>query len=129
MKNIFTRPQERNQPYLRQVVQLTGFNSDNFKATIDAMQYLFQIFACQVPEGTIEPLKFGKFAQYSVVEFSTRYFTSHHDDPQGDALPFDQTTDPKGILANLSDPKYFHGEDNKVLYYALQDNINEGSSK
>lgn len=126
---MFTRPQERNQPYIRQKVELTGFNSDHFKASISTIQHLFQIFSRQVPEGAIEPLKFGQFGQYSVVEFLTRYFTSRRDDPHGEALPFDQTTDPKGILANMSNSKYFHGDDNKVLYYALQDTIKVESSK
>ena len=126
---MFTRPQERNQPYIRQKVELTGFNSDHFNASISTIQHLFQIFSRQVPEGAIEPLKFGQFGQYSVVEFSTRYFTSRCDDPHGEALPFDQTTDPKGILANMSNSKYFHGDDNKVLYYALQDTIKVESSK
>jgi len=123
------RPYDQNQPYLHQNVQLTGFNSDKFKASIDTMQHLFQIFARQVPEGAIEPLNLGHFGQYGVVEFSTRYFTSRRDDPHGEALPFDRYTDPKGILAKMSNPKYFHGEDNKVLYYALQDNIEEGPSR
>ncbi len=110
-------------------MELTGFNSDNFKASISTIQHLFQIFLCQMPEGAIELLKFGQFGQYSVVEFLTHYFTSHHDDPHGKALLFEQTTDPKGILANMSNLKYFHGNDNKVLCYALQDNIKVGSSK
>ena len=126
---MFTRPQEQNQPYIQQKVELTGFNSDNFNASISTIQHLFQIFPHQVPEGAIEPLKFGQFGQYSVVEFLTRYFTSRRDDPHGEALPFDQTTDPKGILANMSNSKYFHGDDNKVLYYALQDTIKVESSK
>jgi len=82
-----------------------------------------------VPERTIELLKFGQFGQYSVVEFLTHYFTSRHDDPHSEALPFNQATDLKGILANMSNSKYFHGDNNKVLYYALQDNIKVGSSK
>ena len=93
------------------------------------LQYIFHKFSRQVPEGAIEPLKFGQFGQYDAVEFSTRYFTSRHDDPHGDALPFDQHTDPKGILAKMSSPKYFHGEDNKVLYYMLQNDNNEGKFK
>src|SRR6266481_180174 len=99
-KIVFIRPQERNKPYIGQKVELTGFNSDDFKASISTIQHLFQIFSCQVPEGAIEPLKFGQFGQYSVVEFLTHYFTCH-DDPHGKALPFDQTTDQKGILAKM----------------------------
>jgi hypothetical protein len=121
-----TRPNEQNQPYLCQNVQLIGFNSDDFKASINTLRHLHQIFAHQVPEGAIEPLAFSQFGQFDAVEFSTHYFTSRHDDPQGEALPFDQSTDPKSVLANMSNSKYFHGEDNKVLYYALEDNIEEG---
>jgi len=128
-RGFSTRPSEQSQAYLCQNVQLTGFDSDDFKASIETMQHLYQIFTHQVPEGAIEPLNFGQFGQYSVVEFSTRYFTSRHDDPHGDVLPFDRSTDPKGILANMSNPKYFYSEDNKVLYYGLQDNVEGGPSR
>jgi len=35
-------------------------------------------------------------------------------------MDFDQSTDPKGVLTGMTaNGKYFHGEDNKVLYYRV----------
>jgi hypothetical protein len=51
---------------------------------------------------------------------ATRYFTSRQDDPNGIPLDFDQSTDPKGVLNGMTaNGKYFHGEDNMVLYYKV----------
>jgi hypothetical protein len=68
----------------------------------------------------MEPFALGQFHHFDTVEFATRYFTSRRDDPNGTALPFDRSTDPNGVLSGMSDNKYFHGEDNKVLYYVLK---------
>ena len=81
---------------------------------------LHQIFARQVPEGDMEPLAFSQFCGSDTVEFLTRYFTSRHDDPISNSIPFNQHTDPHGVLSRMSNSRYFHGEDNQVLYYALE---------
>jgi len=86
---------------------------------------LHQIFARQVPEGDMEPLAFSQFRGSDTVEFSTRYFTSRHDDPISNSIPFNQHTDPHGVLSRMSNSRYFHGEDNQVLYYALEHSSDE----
>ena len=68
----------------------------------------------------MEPLTLGQFREFDMVEFATRYFTSRRDDPNGTEIPFDWRTDPNGVLARMPNNKYFHGEDNKVLYYVLK---------
>ena len=35
----------------------------------------------------------------------------------GPSAPFEDSVDPKGILASMADDKYFYGADNIVLYY------------
>ena len=116
------RSREQHQPFLRQTVQLTGLDCDKFQNGIDTLRRLHQTFARQVPEGHMEPLTLGQFLQFDTVEFSTCYFTSCRDDPNGAAMPFSQSMDPNGVLASMPNDKYFHGEDNKVLYYILKDN-------
>lgn len=117
----FCRPNEQHQPFIRQSVQLTGFDCNEFQACINTLQQLHQIFSRQIPEGNMEPLTLGQFRHFDTVEFATRYFTSRRDDPNGTEMPFDKSTDPNGVLAKLaSNKKYFHGEDNKVLYYILK---------
>jgi hypothetical protein len=68
----------------------------------------------------MEPFTLGQFHNFDTVEFATRYFTSRWDDPNGAEMPFDQSTDPNGVLARMANNKYFHGEDNKVIYYVLK---------
>ncbi|KIM72038.1 hypothetical protein PILCRDRAFT_82231 [Piloderma croceum F 1598] len=124
---ILIKPNEQHQPFIRQSVQLTGFDSKEFQTCINKLQQLHQTFLRQVPEGNMEPLTLGQFRQFDTVEFATRYFTSRRDDPNGTEMPFDQSTDPNGVLARLANnKKYFHGEDNKVLYYALK-HVNDKS--
>jgi hypothetical protein len=44
---------------------------------------------------------------------------SHRDDPLSVAMPFDHAINPKGTLASMIEDGYFHGADDKVLYYHL----------
>jgi hypothetical protein len=67
----------------------------------------------------MEPLVFGRLGHHLTVELATRYFTSRQDDPTGEPLDFDQTTDPMGVLTSMVNGKYFHGDDNKVKYFTM----------
>jgi hypothetical protein len=77
----------------------------------------------------MEPFMFGQVHQFDTLDISTRYFTSRYDDPLGQQIEFDPMVDPKGILASISNSKYFHGEDNKVLFYVLKPSGDEKASR
>jgi hypothetical protein len=85
------------------------------------IQRLHQALTRQVPEGDMEPLIFSQFGRFHTIDLATRYFTSRRDDPHGIPLPFDRSTDPNNILGGMTNNKYFHGEDNKVLFYMLRE--------
>lgn len=68
----------------------------------------------------MEPFNVGQSRGSNTVEFSTRYFTSRQDDPHGVEIPFNRTEDPIHILGSMKNNTYFHGNDNKVLYYMLE---------
>ncbi|KIM79400.1 hypothetical protein PILCRDRAFT_10521 [Piloderma croceum F 1598] len=85
---ILKTPNGQCQPVLRQTVELSGLDCDKFKTCVDTLRDLHQIFVRLVPEGDMEPLAFSQFHGLDTVEFSTRYFTSRHDDPNGTAIPF-----------------------------------------
>jgi hypothetical protein len=115
------------QGYLRQTVQVTGLNLPRFETCIDNMQHLHQVLSRQVPEGDMEPFSPSTTSpSYPSIEFGTRYFSSRRDDPLSAAIPFDHAVDPKGILASMIADGYFHGEDNKVLYYRLVPSSGDG---
>jgi hypothetical protein len=110
-------------------VELTGFSSPNFQTIIDSLRRLHQMLARQVPEGAMEQYTFGHANGFDTIQLSTRYFTPRRDDPANPQVPFDRLVDPKGILASLSNEAYFHGEDNKVLYYMLKSDGEKGEPR
>ena len=87
------------------------------------------MLARQMSEGSMEPFTFGQVRQFNTLDISTRYFTSRYDDPLGQQIEFDPMVDPNGILASMPNGKYFHGEDNKVLFYILKPSGDEKSSR
>ena len=89
---------------------------------MDTLQRLHQVLAHQVTEGAMDPFFMGQYGRFDTIDFSTRYFTARRDDPFGDAIPFGNTIDPKGILASMTDDAYFHGGDNETVYFALKHN-------
>ena len=111
---------EKQRPYLRQYVELTGFGSQKFQMIVESLRRLHQMLARQVPEGAMEQYTVGHVNGFDTIQLSTRYFTSRRDDPVNPQVPFDRLVDPKGFLASSSNEAYFHGEDNRVLYYMLK---------
>jgi len=59
----------------------------------------------------------GSFLEHPTIDIGTWYFTSRKDDPAGPSALFDDSVDPKGILASIVDDNYFYGSDNVVQYY------------
>jgi hypothetical protein len=93
---------------------------EKFQTCMDTLQHLHQAFARQVSEGAMDPFSMGQYGRFNMINFSTRYFTSRHNDPIGDMIPFNNTIDPKGILASMTNDAYFHGGDNKMMYFTLR---------
>jgi hypothetical protein len=102
---------------MRQSVKLTGLGTPLFQDCVDNIQRLSQILSRQVPEGNMDLFQHSDFLDHPAVDIGTRYFTSRRDDPMGPSAPFDDSVDPKGILASIVDGNYFYGSDNIVLYY------------
>jgi hypothetical protein len=115
-------PNDQQQGFIRQSVQLTGFNTEKFQTCVDTLQCLHQALARQVLEGAMDPFTVGQNGRFDTVEFSTHYFTARQDDPFGDAILFNNAVDPKGVLASMTDDTYFHGGDNEVMYFTLRHN-------
>jgi hypothetical protein len=108
------------QRYLRQSVQLTGFDCPTFVTYIDKLRQLHDMFGRHVPEGKLQPLSIDDFQAFNCLNIATRYFSSRHDNPHGASVPFTRSIDPRGILRNMTVDQYFHGEDNEVQYYVAQ---------
>ena len=78
------------------------------------------MLSCEFPKRTLEEFRPDCFTTYSSLDLATRYFTSRRDDPYSPIVPFSHSVDPKGILSSMETDIYFHGADNAVLYYMLQ---------
>lgn len=72
-----------------------------------------------MPEGILDTLDIPNIDQHPCIDVSTRYFTSRHEDPMGEAIPFAKTVDPKGTLLSICNGDLFHGPENEVLYYTM----------
>ena len=103
--------------FMRQSVKMTGLGTPAFQDCIGNIQRLSQILSRQVPEGHMDTFQHSNFLEHPALDIGTRYFTSRKDDPMGPSAPFEDSVDPKGILASMADDKYFYGADNIVLYY------------
>jgi hypothetical protein len=117
MRMIFIRPQKPR--YLRQGIQLTGFDTPIFQSYITSLHQIHELFTRQFPERMLEEFKPDNFITYSSLNFGTRYFTSLRDDPCCVQIPFPLVVDPKGILSSMQTDIYVHTTDNRVLYYML----------
>jgi hypothetical protein len=65
------RPAERQRPYLRQSVELTGFGSKQFQASINTLHRLWQTLARQVPEGAMEKLAVSQINGFDTIQLAT----------------------------------------------------------
>lgn len=114
-----TLKRPRKPRFLRQGVQLTGFNTPIFQSYMTSLHEIHDLLSRQFPERSLEEFKPDNFITYSSLNFATRYFTSRHDDPHCIQVPFASAVDPKGILASMQNDNYIHAADNSVLYYML----------
>jgi hypothetical protein len=91
-----------------------------FQTSVDYLQQIHELFSRQFPEGALEKFRTDQFMTNSAINLATRYFTSRRDDPYSPSIPLSPMIDPKGVLSSMQNDVYFHGEDNAVVYYALQ---------
>lgn len=56
------------------------------------------------------------FRGYYAIDAHSRYFTKSYLVPNEERYPFDQPTDPEGILASMQDNEFIHTANNHVDY-------------
>jgi hypothetical protein len=105
------------QPYLRQSVQLCGLGTSAFDNSLTGLIKLHEKFRRYLPEGNLTDFQADTFQEFQSLNISTRYFTSRFDNPDGIAIAFQHNVDPNNILASFPHNRYFHSQDNQVLYY------------
>lgn len=104
--------------YIRQQIKIAGIGSPVFEKTTNILRQLDSILNGPHPVDNVVPLETAKACGDTAWQPATRYFTSRKEDPNSKDLPFDRDEDPDGLLEGLRKDTHFHGEDNKVLYFA-----------
>jgi hypothetical protein len=66
----------------------------------------------------LEALNISQYNGSVSLDASNRYFTPKRDAKNMNHIPFDRLVDPQGILENMTNAGYIHGEENIVRYYA-----------
>lgn len=89
-----------------------------FERTTKILRQLDRILGRPLPVDKVVPLEMTTACGNTAWQPATRYFTSRKDDPNSEDLPFNKEEDPNGILEGLRKDTHFHGDDNKVLYFA-----------
>jgi hypothetical protein len=116
---MFSRPPERQTPFLRQSILITGLNIPLFESYIDNLRILHQKLGRHFPECAMLDFTTSTYTEYTALSIGTRYFTDRRHDKASYHIPFEHNVDPKGILSSMSNTRYFHGTDNEVLYFKL----------
>lgn len=111
--------QSKVMEFTRQQIKLAGLGSPTFEKTVNILRQLDSILSRPHPAGKVIPFDTTAACGHTALEPATRYFTSRKDDSNSEDLPFDKYEDPKGVLEGMRKDTHFHGEDNKVLYFAL----------
>jgi hypothetical protein len=111
---------ERRTPFIRQSILVTGLDTTGFQSYIDNLRILHQKLSRQFPDKAMQDFTPSTYMEYMALAIGTRYFTDRRHDNSSPHIPFEHAIDPKGILTSLANSRYFHGQDNCVLYYKLK---------
>ena len=110
--------------YLKQGVSVTGLGTPTFGRAVETAREIFERFERQFASGTLEGWDPVSHYGHSALNMTNRYLTPKKDAPDMEHIPFTKDVDPYGILENMAKSNYVHGEENDVLYYALETDEN-----
>ena len=111
--------------FLRQSVRISGINTASFNQAIQSIKDIIAIYSRTVSK--IQPPSFVSDDEHGAyLDVSNRYFSSTRDTRGGLAIPFAKEVDPSGTLGSLVGSKYYHGEENSVMYLERRFNGTSG---
>lgn len=111
--------------FLRQGVRISGLGTATFQKATQGLGDIVALFSRTVSK--IQPPSFVGVDEHGpFMDVSTRYFSSARDKRGGVRVPFSSDVDPTGALAAIDGPKYYHGEENSVLYLERHHNKSTG---
>jgi hypothetical protein len=103
-------------PHIRQAVTITGLALPTFQRAVENMEKIHLAFSNAFPPDVVEPWQPAYFRDFFAIDAHSRYFTKTYLVPDQDRFPFDQPTDPEGILTSMEDGELIHTADNHVDY-------------
>jgi hypothetical protein len=114
------RKKSQHAKFLRQGIQLTGLESEQFQFNIDSVNAASDLFARHLVPGKYHPWIPDKFMTYPALNIYNRYFYSIGDCTGESAISFSDTIDPEHLLSTMgSSAGLIHTTDNQVEYFKM----------
>ena len=112
-------PDKGDARFLKQVIRLTGFGSDDFEKAVEGIANIATFMGEHLERGDIESWRPERFRCWKALELGNRYFV--HQNSEGDMIPvpLPSSIDPDGVLTALAGDEWVHTEENEVSYYRL----------
>jgi hypothetical protein len=110
----------RNPMRLRQAIQLTGLDTNKFKAALEGITAIHSTFTKYMRSEKLQDWAPDIFRNWTAVGAGNRYFSTGAIAASADAVSFNHLVDPDGVLGSVNSDKYRHTIDNEVGYFERQ---------
>ena len=107
---------------MRQAVTITGLSIAGYDRVMNGISAIHALFSRQFKENTLEIWQTDSCEEHQAIAIANQYFTHRSHCPGVASVPFHSTVDPHGRLADISNDKLIHTEDNEVLYFKQVNN-------
>jgi len=113
----FRDPKQRR--YMRQSVMLTAFGGASLQACNDNVLSIHRAFSQLLPSSSMDDWVPAQYDEHAAIEMGNRYFTDRNNKANHEAVSFQQSVDPEGILQDAMGADFVHLEENEVVYFQL----------
>jgi hypothetical protein len=96
---------------------MSGLGTSTFTDAVQSALDIYDLFQRHITGGKLEDWRPGRYRGHLALDMSNRYLTPKKDAPSMEHIQFDELVDPRGILEEMAQSGYTHGEDNIVGYY------------
>ncbi|KAJ3519865.1 hypothetical protein NMY22_g13007 [Coprinellus aureogranulatus] len=113
--------------FLRQAIRLSGLDTAGFNTALQNIGDIVALFSRSV--SNMQPMTFIADDEHGAyLELSNRFFSTTRDRRGGPAVDLSVEVDPNGVLSSLAGERYYHGEENAVMYLERSRNRQTGKA-
>ena len=89
------------------------------KTCNDNILSVHRAFSQMLPPSSMDDWVPTRYDEHDAIEMGNRYFTDRSNKANHEAVPFQQSVDPEGILQDAMGAEFVHLEENEVAYFQL----------